>query len=1068
MRLLPTILLLALAGAWPIPSRAVDTILHSFTTIEGAPAIFGSLMLGEGVLFGMTGNGGDAFVGSIFRVNTDGSGFAVIHHFSNDGLCSDGVSPLSSLTLVDSVLYGMTPMGGVVPPVGPPANGGTVFRINTDGTGFQVLHGFTGTQLVGSDDGGAPYGAVTVSGATIYGMTRFGGSSARGTVFSLNTDGSGFQLLHSFAGGANDGAEPQGSLTLVGSKLYGLTNAGGINNEGTVFSINTDGSEFAVLHSFAAFGSGEGAEPIGGNGLTLVGTTLYGMTFNDGIELNGSIFSINLDGSEFRPVRSLMPGEGSGPFGSLTLSGLQLYGTTNGYGGNTVSNGIGSVFCLSVDEPAFTVIHTFAGAQGDGMIPVGDPVISPDGSNLYGMTQYGGIHNTGTIFSAPASGSLTNANLLGIATSAGALSSNFNSRTTRYTVYVLDATAAISVTATPMATGTSLTMNGIPVDPGVPSPPFNLSTGANVIDTIVTARDGVTTNIYTLTVIRLTQLQSWRLSFFGSSTNVGAAADGADSYGSGIPNLLRYAFGLAPTSHAAHLIPRPALSAGYFGVTFTEPPGVSGVLFGAEWTQTLNPPTWVPLPDSRFGSIHDFRVFVGNRPSGFMRLKVTVPLSPIEQLGRDIFFDPTLSDPPGVSCASCHSPDTGFTGPSSAINLATGPMPGAVAGRVGSRKPQAIAYSIFSPSGPYFDNGQGLWAGGNFWDGRAATNADQARTPFIGPNEMANIAIGPYPPHAGGYSPLVAQKLRQRPYAALFNQVFGAGIFEAGYEAAVYGLAAQAIAAYEASEDVNPFSSKFDASENAVPPANAYQFTPSEQNGMDLFFGKAQCSACHSSGPLDSVSSVTAGREVFTMYCYASIGTPKNPDNPFYQQQDPTNNPNGYNPLGVYFIDYGLGANPIPAPSGVLFMSNSPGDIADFRGLFKAPSLRNVDKRPSPDFVKSYMHNGVFKSLEEVVHFYNKRNIAVDGAGREVAFDLRIGPPPGYTRLFPPPEVLDNVQNAAGFTPSQTRQGEANVATNGQVGHLELTPEEETDLVNFLKALTDGFPDSNPVSAQQP
>jgi cytochrome c peroxidase len=143
-------------------------------------------------------------------------------------------------------------------------------------------------------------------------------------------------------------------------------------------------------------------------------------------------------------------------------------------------------------------------------------------------------------------------------------------------------------------------------------------------------------------------------------------------------------------------------------------------------------------------------------------------------------------------------------------------------------------------------------------------------------------------------------------------------------------------------------------------------------------------------------------------------------------------------------------------------MSSTPGDIAAFRGVFKAPSLRNVDMRPSPGFVKSYMHNGVFKSLADVVHFYNTRNIAVDGMGDQVSFDLRTGPPAGYTPLFPPPEVLDNVQNVAGLSPSEARQGESDVAQNGQIGNLGLSASEETDLVNFLKTLTDGFPGSVP------
>jgi cytochrome c peroxidase len=172
-------------------------------------------------------------------------------------------------------------------------------------------------------------------------------------------------------------------------------------------------------------------------------------------------------------------------------------------------------------------------------------------------------------------------------------------------------------------------------------------------------------------------------------------------------------------------------------------------------------------------------------------------------------------------------------------------------------------------------------------------------------------------------------------------------------------------------------------------------------------------------------------------------------------------NPHGYNPQGSNYIDYGLGANPNPAPGGTRFYNQVPGDIAQFRGLFKAPSNRDVDKRPYPSFVKAYMHNGVFKSLQEVVHFYNKRNIAVNATGQEVAFDLRKGPPVGFTPLFPPPEVLDNVQNVAGVPPSQAT---AATESNGQVGNLQLTAQQEQDLVNFLTTLSDGYTKPNPVT----
>ena len=123
--------------------------------------------------------------------------------------------------------------------------------------------------------------------------------------------------------------------------------------------------------------------------------------------------------------------------------------------------------------------------------------------------------------------------------------------------------------------------------------------------------------------------------------------------------------------------------------------------------------------------------------------------------------------------------------------------------------------------------------------------------------------------------------------------------------------------------------------------------------------------------------------------------------------------------------------------------------------------MRGADKRPSPDFVKAYMHNGVFKSLKDVVRFYNKRNIAVDANGKEIAFDLRKEPPSGFAPLFPPPEVLENVQNVVGATPSQATSA---TESNGQVGNLQLSAEQEEDLLDFLKILSDGYTKPNPVS----
>jgi cytochrome c peroxidase len=438
-----------------------------------------------------------------------------------------------------------------------------------------------------------------------------------------------------------------------------------------------------------------------------------------------------------------------------------------------------------------------------------------------------------------------------------------------------------------------------------------------------------------------------------------------------------------------------------------------------------------------------------------------IALTPVEKLGKFMLYDDTLSNPPGYACATCHVPEAGFTGPDSLVNQFGGPQPGVVPGRFGNRKPQSYVYAAFSPVGPFFNANKGVWIGGDFWDGRVPDLSGQAKQPPINPNEMNNTPVGPFPPVQGGFSQLLAEKLKSRPYTPLFLQVYGQDAFAKFPPQQIYELFALAVAAYESTGEVNGFSSKYDASKYGTPAQNLYTLSASEERGRQLYFGQAQCFQCHSSAALPNVTLATQGKETFTMYCYANIGVPRNVLNPYYQETDPVTNPHGFNPLGTNYIDYGLGSNPNPAPDGTRFFNNVPGDIPQFRGLFKTPSNRDVDTRTSPNFVKAYMHNGVFKSLQEVVHFYNKRNIAVNASGQEIAFDLRKGPPAGYTRLFPPPEVLDNVQNVAGVTPAQAT---AATASNGQVGNLQLSAQQEQDLVNFLAILSDGFTKPNPVS----
>jgi cytochrome c peroxidase len=457
-----------------------------------------------------------------------------------------------------------------------------------------------------------------------------------------------------------------------------------------------------------------------------------------------------------------------------------------------------------------------------------------------------------------------------------------------------------------------------------------------------------------------------------------------------------------------------------------------------------------------------------------------VTLEPEEKLGKFMIYDNTLSNPSGYSCVQCHAPTTGrSTGLSSIVNEMAGPQPGVVPGRVGNRKPLSYGYATFSPEGPYFDptiGDGGVWIGGQFWDGRTVDTAAQAHQPPINPNEMNNTPTnGVYPGTYGGYSALVVQKLKSRPYTPLMKQIYGPDVFTKYTTQQLYDIFCETIAAYEASGEVNPFSSKYDASKYGTPPQNLYKLSASEERGRILYgvggnltndptYGMAQCFICHTSASIAStgIEIETDGKDTFSSYTYVNIGVPKNPNNPYYQNTDATTNPYGYNALGTNYVDYGLGANPNPAPDGTVF--NNPNTNSQYLGLFQTPTTRNVDMRPYPTFVKAYSHNGVFKTLEQVVHFVNTRNIAVNSSGQQVAFDLRTGPPSGYTPIWPAPEVLENVDNVAGYTPAQAAAaGTTSVLTmDGKTGNLGLTASQEADIVNFLKILTDGYTKPNP------
>jgi uncharacterized repeat protein (TIGR03803 family) len=363
----------------PSASQAAFSTLHSFAggTGDGANGSKygpGDLTLLGTTLYGMTYTGGAHGCGTIFKINTDGTGQEVLYSFSGG---SDGAKPYGSLTPSGTTLYGMTCEGG-------DDDYGTIFKIDTDGNGYQVLHSFSAT-------GAYPYGSLILVGSTLYGMTCAGGDDDYGTIFKIETNGTGYQVLRSFTGGS-DGSYPFGSLTLAGSTLYGVTSEGGAHDLGTIFKINTDGNEHQVLHSFSG-GSSDGAYSYGS--LTLAGTSLYGMNFNGGAHGNmGTIFKIDTDGNGYQVMHSFNGFDGSGPFGSFTLSGSTLYAMTC-YNGIAGSKSKGTIFRINTDATGYQVLHSFNNT--DGAEPHGSLTLA--GSTLYGMTNKGGALGYGTIFS---------------------------------------------------------------------------------------------------------------------------------------------------------------------------------------------------------------------------------------------------------------------------------------------------------------------------------------------------------------------------------------------------------------------------------------------------------------------------------------------------------------------------------------------------------------------------------------------------------------------------------------------------------------------------------------------
>jgi cytochrome c peroxidase len=456
-----------------------------------------------------------------------------------------------------------------------------------------------------------------------------------------------------------------------------------------------------------------------------------------------------------------------------------------------------------------------------------------------------------------------------------------------------------------------------------------------------------------------------------------------------------------------------------------------------------------------------------------------------QALGKALIYDQTLSVNNNLACATCHIPYAGFTGGSSFFNATTSALPGSVpitnaAGkgpdfRISSRRPQTYAYAPFSPV-LHFNNTVMDFYGGNFWDMRAGgirlenPAAEQAQGPPTNPVEMGNLDIATYvykisisqeapffeafwgkgslssivfPPNIATLAkmPGPPPANNPNPVLAMMSQA------DQNLVIAAFDHAAQSTAAYEAGPEVSPFSSKFDAAL-----AGAATLTADELAGWNLFRGKGKCNTCHLDGTENSTTPITPAdaadvAPLFTDFTSSNIGTPQNFALPFLFENNPDQFGFRANTAGLMYLDLGVGGFLANASLAVTLGQQSGPGIGtgqnpnpgwavlapQFNGKVQVPTCRNVDLRPYPGFVKAYAHNGYFKSLKALVHFYNTRDTLNGGV------HLPAGQP-GKTEgidYWPFPEVNANVDQT--------------------IGHLGLTDAEENQIVLFLQTLSDGF-----------
>ena len=360
-----------LAAGLSASAQPVYTNLHEFTGATTDGGLPGGLASGGAMLFGATAQGGTNGSGILYSIGTNGGNFNVLHYFTGE---PDGAFPNEPL-VSGATLFSTTYQGGIT------NNYGSVYKIGTNGAGYTVLRQFTN-----SPDAQQPIAGLALGGETLYGVSLVGGTNNNGSVFKMDTNGANFAILHHFTN-TLDGSQPRGRLLLIGATLYGTTASGGSNGLGTVFKLNTNGSGYSVIYHFP--GSPGASTPWAG--LISDGSTLYGDTTGGGTSGAGTVFALGTNGG-FTLLHSLTNGEGLSPQGPLLLNSNTLYGTALVQG--TASGGI--LFQLQTNGAGFLVLKNFKSST-TGANPKGQVVLS--GKNIFGICSGGSPGGSGSLYS---------------------------------------------------------------------------------------------------------------------------------------------------------------------------------------------------------------------------------------------------------------------------------------------------------------------------------------------------------------------------------------------------------------------------------------------------------------------------------------------------------------------------------------------------------------------------------------------------------------------------------------------------------------------------------------------